>query len=126
MKKNIVIVDDSDLCRLLAKKLIEAELKSLVKINDYKSVELMLEKWLPKLKSIDLLLIDYLMPGMNGDELVRYLRDNNIDIPVIFITASRDEVSISNLNKLENSPCSLIIKPYLKGELIDSIKNIII
>lgn len=40
--------------------------------------------------SIDLLLIDYYLPEMNGLEVTRAVREKKIDVPIIFLTSSRD------------------------------------
>ncbi|MBW2598302.1 MAG: response regulator [Deltaproteobacteria bacterium] len=39
----------------------------------------------------DILIADYLMPGMNGIEFLEYLNRENRDIPVIMITGQGDE-----------------------------------
>jgi signal transduction histidine kinase len=43
----------------------------------------------------DLVLLDWVMPGMNGDEVCRFLRTHprTIELPIIFVTASRVETS---------------------------------
>jgi CheY-like chemotaxis protein len=40
--------------------------------------------------SIDLLLIDYYLPEMNGLEVTRAIRERKLDVPIIFLTSSRD------------------------------------
>ena len=39
---------------------------------------------------IDLAILDYQMPGMNGLELQRHLADSGVAIPIIFISAHED------------------------------------
>jgi DNA-binding NtrC family response regulator len=41
-------------------------------------------------KKIDLVLIDYYLPEMNGLELIRLIRGEKIDVPIIFLTSNRD------------------------------------
>jgi len=41
-------------------------------------------------KSLDLLLIDYYLPEKNGLEVTKAIRERQIDIPIIFLTANRD------------------------------------
>jgi DNA-binding NtrC family response regulator len=45
---------------------------------------------LEKNSAIDLVLIDYYLPEMNGLDLTRTIRGRNIDIPIIFLTSNRD------------------------------------
>ncbi len=40
--------------------------------------------------SIDLLLIDYYLPEMNGLDVTRAIREKKIDVPIIFLTSNRD------------------------------------
>jgi DNA-binding response OmpR family regulator len=40
--------------------------------------------------SIDLLLIDYYLPEMNGLEVTKQIREKQIAIPIIFLTSNRD------------------------------------
>ena len=41
-------------------------------------------------KKIDLVLVDYYLPEINGLELTRLIRENNIGVPIIFLTSNRD------------------------------------
>jgi CheY-like chemotaxis protein len=40
--------------------------------------------------AVDMLLIDYYLPEMNGLEVTRAIRDRKIDLPIIFLTSNRD------------------------------------
>jgi len=39
---------------------------------------------------IDVILMDYFLPGMNGLEITRSLKEKNVDIPVVFLTVNKD------------------------------------
>jgi FixJ family two-component response regulator len=41
-------------------------------------------------KAIDLLLIDYYLPEMNGLEVTKVIRESKIEVPIIFLTSNRD------------------------------------
>jgi DNA-binding NtrC family response regulator len=41
-------------------------------------------------KKIDLVLVDYYLPERNGLEVTRLIRENRIDVPIIFLTSNRD------------------------------------
>lgn len=51
------------------------------------------EKGLEKLSSghYDIVLLDYMLPGMTGLEVLKDIREKGIDVPVIMITAAGDE-----------------------------------
>jgi len=40
--------------------------------------------------SIDIILMDYFLPGLNGLEITRALQERKIDVPVIFLTVNKD------------------------------------
>jgi DNA-binding NtrC family response regulator len=41
-------------------------------------------------ENIDLVLVDYYLPEINGLEVTRLIRENKIDVPIIFLTSNRD------------------------------------
>ena len=81
--------------------------------------------WAKKQK-IDLALIDILMPGMSGFELVEIIRaDSKLkDIKIAFITGVT--IIPSGMKELENlKVLDLIKKPFRYKDLIERIKKII-
>jgi DNA-binding NarL/FixJ family response regulator len=40
--------------------------------------------------SIDVILMDYFLPGMNGLEITRELKSKNVEVPVVFLTVNKD------------------------------------
>jgi CheY-like chemotaxis protein len=41
-------------------------------------------------KHIDLILMDYYLPEINGLEVTRMIRENKFEVPIIFLTSNRD------------------------------------
>lgn len=68
----------------------------------------------------DLLLVDWMLPGLSGIEIVREIRKNNPTIPVIFLTA-RDTVD-DTIFGLESGANDYIKKPFQFSELLARIK----
>jgi DNA-binding response OmpR family regulator len=68
----------------------------------------------------DLLLIDWMLPGLSGIEIVREIRKVNPAIPVIFLTA-RDTVD-DTIFGLESGANDYIKKPFQFAELLARIK----
>ena len=77
----ILIVEDDDMVRLLTK----TKLMPLYRIEEAADGKEALE--VLDHKHIDLLIVDIQMPKMNGYELVRILRENGDQRPVIMLTA---------------------------------------
>ena len=68
----------------------------------------------------DLLLIDWMLPGLSGIEIVKNIRKVNPTIPVIFLTA-RDTID-DTVFGLESGANDYIKKPFQFAELLARIK----
>lgn len=68
----------------------------------------------------DLLLVDWMLPGLSGIEIVREIRKINSSIPVIFLTA-RDTID-DTIFGLESGANDYIKKPFQFAELLARIK----
>ena len=82
-------------------------------------------KYLAK-KQPDLILLDYLMPEMDGPEVLRNLQDTKDweDIPVIFLTGvSEKKKVIRTLAELR--PQGYLIKPSKKSEIVAKIIEVL-
>ena len=82
MKKRILVVDDEEGLRLLYKEELEDEGWE---VELAASGEESLEKL--ERESIDLVLLDIKMPGMDGVEVLRRVKEKWKDLPVILCTA---------------------------------------
>lgn len=67
----------------------------------------------------DCLILDIGMPGMSGAELQQELKRRAIHIPIIFITARRDEAMRSRL--MEQGAVAYLIKPFGDGALLEAL-----
>ncbi|WP_169816830.1 response regulator [Wenyingzhuangia fucanilytica] len=76
-----------------------------------------------KKKKIDFLLTDYMMPKMDGFELITYMNKNNIIIPTLMLTARSDYNS--KLQVLKLGIADYLSKPFDKDELLVRIQNIL-
>lgn len=66
-------------------------------------------------EQVDLLLLDVMLPGRNGFEVLRAVRSRNIDVPVILLTARVDEAD--KVLGLELGADDYVTKPFGLGEL---------
>ena len=71
----------------------------------------------------DLILLDIMMPGMDGFEVCRILKSDPVKqkIPVIFLTAKVDTESI--VNGFDLGAVDYVIKPFNQKELIARVKT---
>jgi len=72
----------------------------------------------------DLILLDYMMPGMDGGEVLATLRaDPRLrDIPVAFMTAKVRPEDVIRLKSL--GAVAVVAKPFDPGELPDELKRV--
>ncbi|MBV9468738.1 MAG: response regulator transcription factor [Abitibacteriaceae bacterium] len=66
--------------------------------------------------SFDLLLLDVMLPGLNGFEICRRLRENKIATPILIITA-RDALE-DKIEGLDSGADDYIVKPFQVAELL--------
>ena len=70
---------------------------------------------------IDLVLMDIMMPEMDGFELLSKLRGEGLDAPVLFLTA-RDAIS-DRVRGLETGADDYVVKPYSVVELMARLRT---
>jgi len=70
----------------------------------------------------DLILLDVMMPGMSGFDLVRHMQSKNIPVPaLIFLTAKNQPEDIEEGKNLGAK--DFLIKPTTRGELLDAVRS---
>ena len=77
---------------------------------------------LSNMTKIDLVLSDYLMPGMNGIELLKRIRENHGSLPVILMTAYGEKDVV--IEALRNRCNSFIEKPFTLDQLMQEIARV--
>ena len=78
-----------------------------------------------KLNQVDLILLDWMLPGMDGIEVLKKIRNDKKyeNLPVIFLTAKGDE--ISKVVSLEVGSDDYLVKPFGIYELLARIKAVL-
>ncbi len=117
MAKNILVVDDEEDIR----KLINLNLRK----NNYNVIEAengeaaleIIDK-----ESIDMVLLDVMMPEKDGYDVCKELRKDNNAVPVIFLTAKESE--FDEVLGLELGADDYIKKPFSMKSLISRMKTI--
>ena len=121
MAKNILVVDDDgmvtrSLCGLLKKSGYSAEASG----DGFDAIEKVQDT------HIDLIVIDLRMPGMDGVQTVKRIKEilksrNKADIPVIFVTGFAE----SDLHLEARGLGKVFIKPLDNKDLLESIEEYI-
>ncbi|WP_156291436.1 response regulator transcription factor [Oceanobacillus salinisoli] len=71
----------------------------------------------------DLVVLDLMLPGLDGMEVCKHLRNNKIDIPILMLTAKDDE--FDKVLGLELGADDYLTKPFSPKEVIARIKAIL-
>lgn len=78
----ILVADDDKNIRLLLKAVLEAENYTVFTAEDGEAALAVLDR-----EHIDLVVLDIMMPKMDGYEFTRLLRENNSELPILMISA---------------------------------------
>ena len=121
MKKKILVVDDnSEIVDLLKNRLEFNHFDVIVTMEGTEVVEKVKEM------SPDLVLMDIMMPHMDGDEVAKNLRKEGLKVPVIFVTAhlTTEHGDLARRGILiNNERFGVIGKPINPKELLDKINQ---
>jgi len=74
-------------------------------------------------EDFDLILLDVMLPKMNGWQVLQTLRTNKSEVPVLMLTA-RDQIE-DRVKGLELGADDYLVKPFAFVELLARIKNIL-
>jgi len=110
MPKVLVIDDDIKLLKMLKRTLVFENLDVLTATNGREALEVVQQE------SPDLLIVDWMMPEMDGLELIQHLRDANNRMPILMLTA-RDAVE-NRVFGLESGADDYLVKPFAPAELV--------
>ena len=117
IKKKIMVIDDNALVLRNIKSLLEADYEICLATSGKQGLETILKK------AIDLILLDYDMPEMDGKEVFEIIKsdDSLKNIPVIFLTSVSEREHI--LAVLKFVPFGYILKPPARDKLFGIIKE---
>lgn len=118
--KTILIADDHDHLRLLVAKTLSSPSYRIVEASDGdEAFDLALRE------HPDLLILDWMMPGKSGLEVVQALRQDpsTADLPVIMLTARAQ--SSDRSNAMAHGVRAYIVKPFSPLELMELVEKVL-
>ena len=117
----ILLVDDAAFVRMSLKKILDDAAFGFEYVEAGDGEEA-IEKY--KLYSPDLVIMDITMPKMDGMEVLRRLRKEGVQLPIIMLTA-RDSVVDKVVDAITAGAKDFIIKPYEAEKVIKSVKAVL-
>jgi two-component system, OmpR family, alkaline phosphatase synthesis response regulator PhoP len=114
----ILLAEDEENIRDIVKLNLELENYEVIETDNGKdAVSLFREQY------FDLIILDVMMPEMNGFEVCEQIRLTNTDVPVIFLTAK--DTSQDRINGLKKGADDYLTKPFTLEELLLRIQNLL-
>jgi two-component system chemotaxis response regulator CheY len=118
MKPKVLVVDDSGLARRITRKILE-ELEC--EVEDVSDGAQALEAYV--LHRHDVVILDLLMHGMYGGDVLQKLKELNPDLPVIIATADIQRTTREAVK--EAGAVAMVNKPISKEQLQEVLKVVL-
>jgi DNA-binding response OmpR family regulator len=116
-RKNILIVEDeASIAEVLALYLKRADFRT-THVADGMAARTILEKAMP-----DLIILDVMLPGMDGFTLTRWIRERS-NVPIIMLTARREE--LDRISGLEMGADDYVVKPFSPQEVVSRVRAVL-
>lgn len=117
MQKILIIEDEPNICELISYNLKNSGYKTIEAEDGLKGLEMALSE------KPDLILLDIMLPGMNGMEICRELRTRKSRVPIIILSAKNED--IDKVMGLEFGADDYMTKPFSVHELMARIKAVL-
>jgi len=115
-KKRILVADDAETVTVLLSTTLEMNgYEVLTAGNGIEAYER------GKSESFDLVILDQLMPGLSGLEVIQKWNDDGLDIPVLMLSAVDDEKTI--VDSLDLGAVDFVQKPFRLRELLARVRQ---
>lgn len=118
----VLLIDNDATLRMIAKNAIEKEwldkCKVLLAINGAEGIKIA-AKEMPVL-----IILDVIMPGLDGVQTLKKLREQGIETPVIFVTA-KEGSELEELNQYKDlNVIGVLKKPFTPKTLLDECNKV--
>lgn len=115
----LVVDDEPHLCVALSRILEKGGYRVTTTTSGQTALELIEEK------RPDVVLLDLMMPGLDGREVCRRIRESDIEIRVIYFTAKADASDPSKLKELRKEADDFLIKPATSRQIISKVSSVL-
>ncbi len=114
----ILLVEDEENIREVVKLNLEMEQFEVVGANNGKDAMKHFRE-----QHFDLIILDVMLPEIDGFQILEQIRLTDIDIPVIFLTAK--DTATDRINGLKKGADDYLTKPFILEELLLRVNNLI-
>jgi DNA-binding response OmpR family regulator len=117
MKRILVVEDDKALVRGLTNSLKQENFEVLSVSDGLQAYETV------KREKFDLVILDIILPGMNGLDVCKKLRSDSVQVPILMLTSKKEEMD--KVLGLELGADDYLTKPFGMRELIARVKALL-
>ncbi|KIX20648.1 transcriptional regulator [Flavobacterium sp. 316] len=117
MKKILVVEDEVSVVSFIKKGLTEEGFEISIAFDGKSGLQLALDN------SFDLIILDIMLPEINGLDVCKFIRQENQEVPILFLTALGTPENI--VLGLENGADDYLVKPFKFIELVARIKSLL-
>lgn len=117
MKKILLVEDEAHVVSFIKKGLSEEGFEVSVAFEGKTGLQLAMEN------DFDLIILDIMLPEMNGLDVCKAIRNHNLQVPILFLTALGTPENV--VLGLENGADDYLVKPFKFIELVARIKNLL-
>jgi len=111
---NLLVVDDDDAVREVTAASLRELGYSVMEAGSAGAALELIETY----PNLDLMLVDFAMPGMNGAELSRQVQSMRPGFPFIFVTGFADRSALAGVGEAQ-----IVRKPFIDGELAEKVRH---
>ena len=116
--KKVLVVDDSEFMRMVLKNILKEKKYQIIETSDGPEA---IEQF--KVEKPDLVLLDIIMPKMDGVAVLDSLKKIKSDANVIMITAVGQEQTMEECKRLGAK--GYIIKPFDEKQVLEEVKKVL-
>ena len=119
VKQSILLVDDDEVTLKIMKAHLQKQYVVNTVSNGYAALKLLSQQ------SVDLILLDYMMPEMDGPTVFQRIREDfpNQHIPIVFLTGVADRKLV--IKGLVLQPLDYLLKPVTQKDLLERVSKVL-
>jgi len=114
----VLVVDDEPMLRNLLSRLLRMEGYDVIEAADGEAALDLVQQRRP-----DLVLLDVMLPGLNGFEICEELRRHDADLPILMVTAKGEEQD--RVRGLKEGADDYVVKPFSATELLARVEAVL-